>query len=459
MTPPIDYKKIAHEFPQVPEWTKVVKWSPEDGCYVGYIEGPLGPCCHGDDPATVREELAEIEREWRALLGMTSAALSTALNSSGDATKEMNPIFGFPPIHKAHLTPPDDIASRLQSLIGTPFKLTGKPRTDGSNVRKLVSRTFARFPLPKPCSQSSYSIIPPREKGLPRILLEYVDTYIVTTGNAYNLQVWNRNPASDSIQVEYNFGETLSSKDVRFVFLRVDPQTQTISSILVLTPDYIEDRFGRFGKPTIKHQIIIPPKVRGKVLARNPPGIFCSDTSALSQHVTEKYAIPTSPIGDKPILDQLFSLRLLREMLVEGLIGEPLDQMATKNRGQALERLVACLLGYDIGDAEILEGNFPDIPNQALEVKVQDSPTVDLGRFSPQFEECVPSCPSLTTLDVRYLIALTDAETSIVQGIILCPGEKLGEHFSYVSDTSFKCQRSIPMSFFDAYQGQALYNP
>ena len=50
MTPPIDYKKIAHEFPQVPEWTKVVKWSPEDGCYVGYIEGPLGPCCHGDDP-------------------------------------------------------------------------------------------------------------------------------------------------------------------------------------------------------------------------------------------------------------------------------------------------------------------------------------------------------------------------------------------------------------------------
>ena len=151
----------------------------------------------------------------------------------------MNPIFGFPPIHKTYLTPPDDIASRLQSLIGTPFKLTGKIRTDGSNMRKLVARTFAEFSLPKPCPQSSYSIIPPRAKGLPRILLEYVDTYIVTTGNAYNLQVWNRNPASDSIQVEYNSGETLSSKDVRFVFLRVDPQTQTISSILVLTPDYL----------------------------------------------------------------------------------------------------------------------------------------------------------------------------------------------------------------------------
>ena len=92
MTPPIDYEKIAHEFPQMPEWPKVVKWSPEDGCYVGYIEGPLGPCCHGDDPAAVREELAEIECEWRALLGMpeaprASTALSTFLDSSGSATK------------------------------------------------------------------------------------------------------------------------------------------------------------------------------------------------------------------------------------------------------------------------------------------------------------------------------------------------------------------------------------
>ena len=58
----------------MPEWTKLVKWSPEDGCYIGYIEGPLGPCCHGDDPEVVREELAEIEREWRALLGMPRGA-------------------------------------------------------------------------------------------------------------------------------------------------------------------------------------------------------------------------------------------------------------------------------------------------------------------------------------------------------------------------------------------------
>ncbi len=84
----------------------------------------------------------------------------------------MNPIFRFPPIHKTHLTPSDDIASRLQGLIGTPFKLTNKTRTDGSNMRKLVAQTFAKFLLPKPCPRSSYYIVPPKAKGLPRILLE-----------------------------------------------------------------------------------------------------------------------------------------------------------------------------------------------------------------------------------------------------------------------------------------------
>ena len=85
MADPIEYKKIAHEFSQVPEWTKVVKWSPEDRCYVGYLEGPLGPCCHGDDPEAVREELAEIEREWRALLGMPEVPrASTTLSTSSE---------------------------------------------------------------------------------------------------------------------------------------------------------------------------------------------------------------------------------------------------------------------------------------------------------------------------------------------------------------------------------------
>lgn len=94
-----------------------------------------------------------------------------------------------------------------------------------------------------------------------------------------------------------------------------------------------------------------------------------------------------------------------------------------------------------------------------MEVKVQDSPTVDLGRFSPEKEETVIEGKDLTTYDVRYLIALTNSNISIIEGIILTPGEKLGELFSYVSAQSYKCQRSIPMSFFDKHYGKAVFNP
>lgn len=58
---------------------------------------------------------------------------------------------------------------------------------------------------------------------------------------------------------------------------------------------------------------------------------------------------------------------------------------------------------------------------------------------------------------MRYLIALMDKETSEVKGFVLMPGKKLGEHFTYVADQNYKCQRSIPMSFFDQFEGTATF--
>jgi len=82
-------------------------------------------------------------------------------------------------------------------------------------------------------------------------------------------------------------------------------------------------------------------------------------------------------------------------------------------------------LGYQLGDSDLLYGAFPDIRNQLLEVKVQDSPTVDLGRFSPETEEIVIQDSDLTSFDVRYLIALTNPETEIIEGIICYSRRKI----------------------------------
>ena len=45
-------------------YAKVVAWSDEDQCYIGYVPGlSIGGCCHGDDELAVFVELCEIAEE------------------------------------------------------------------------------------------------------------------------------------------------------------------------------------------------------------------------------------------------------------------------------------------------------------------------------------------------------------------------------------------------------------
>ena len=182
------------------------------------------------------------------------------------------------------------------------------------------------------------------------------------------------------------------------------------------------------------------------------------DDISLSDDVIDNNCeeIPENPsIKDEP--EKVLPLSYIDKRITDSLIGERLDiSLSTKQRGQQLERLVAYMLGYK-KQQELLEGGYPDIRNQMLEVKVQDSPTIDLGRYSPQFEESINE--NFTTRTVRYLIALTDAMNGSVDGLVLVPGEELGRNFTYISEKSFKCQRSIPMDFFERYKGKAVYNP
>ena len=370
----------------------------------------------------------------------------------------MNKKWKIPPANKAALSTPLQLATKLKTLIGRSFPLTRKSRTDGSNLRKLVAATLENHQLPEPASAHDFEIVPPGRKGVPKILREFIDTYIVTTGDVYNLQVWNRIPTSDSVQVRYFDGGHLSAKDVRFVLVPVDPVSETISSIVILTSEYIEARFGRFGKLTTKQQLIVGDRQRNDILSRRPPVFVGLDTSTLDPLVTDNHVSPFDSIHDLPRSGRLFSLRLIAERISRQLLGITIPPGATKNRGQMLERLVARALGYDI-ESGFLSGGYPDIANQLLEVKIQDSPTVDLGRYSPQFEEPVPEMQDITTRDVRYLLALTNPFTHTIDGLIFLAGGDLGKHFTYVADKSEKCQRSIPMDFFKRLKGKSVFNP
>lgn len=371
----------------------------------------------------------------------------------------MNEAFKLPPKSVMLLTKPEELAEKLSVLIGKEFQITGKTRTDGSNIRKLIASTLEKSELPEAAAKENYEIVPPKGKGVPKITREFIDTYIVTSGASYNLQVWNRLPSSNTLLIKYDSGESLKCTDVRFVFVRIDLTKSIIASVIVLTSEYIENHFGKFGKPTIKQQLLISSKVR-KAIYESPDKILSfPDSKKLSYNIIHEYTPPKSGMVEEPDLKELYSIALLKKMVAEKLIGRKLDAAATKNRGQALERMVLELLGYTLKEKDLLYGAFPDIRNQLLEVKVQDSPTVDLGRFSPEREEFVIEEKNLTTFDVRYLIALTNPKTEIIEGIILTPGEKLGEIFSYVSSESYKCQRNIPMSFFESHYGVSVFNP
>lgn len=371
----------------------------------------------------------------------------------------MNKAFKVPPKTPSFLTKGFQLSQILVGLVGREFLLTGKTRTDGANVRKLVASEFLSSILVEGAIDEEYEIVPPKRKGVPRLLREMLDTYVVTSGKSYNLQVWNRIPNCKTVIVKYDNGDTLKCDDIRYVFVKIDLFKKVISSVVILTADYIEYHFGPFGKPTIKHQLLISKKVRDQIYSCDTKILSFPDSKKMSYLITDTYEEPDDSMACEPCVNKLYSIRLLTELVAKKLVGQKLANSATKNRGQALELMTLQLLGYKMTDGENLVGGFPDIPNQLLEVKVQDTQTVDLGRFTPEKAEVVVAQNNLTTFDVRYLIALTNSKTDVIEGVILAPGERLGDLFTYVSDVSYKCQRSIPMSFFELYDGMCVYNP
>ena len=110
--------------------------------------------------------------------------------------------------------------------------------------------------MPALAEPGQYEIAPPKGKGVHKITREFIDTYIVTSGTSYNLQVWNRVPAADTLLIKYESGESLKCTDVRFVFVRIDSGKNIIASVIILTPEYIEQKCGKFGKATIKNQLL-----------------------------------------------------------------------------------------------------------------------------------------------------------------------------------------------------------
>ena len=162
-----------------------------------------------------------------------------------------------------------------------------------------------------------------------------------------------------------------------------------------------------------------------------------------------------SPVNH-PQAGQLMPIREIFDRL-QPLLGKRFADIGydqERNRGASLHRLICQHLGYaDYRD----DGQFPDIRHQLLEVKLQTSPTIDLGLVCPDSDEKldVPKIEGhqIRHCDVRYVLlyALTDGKNVTLTHLFLVTGEKFFTRFPQFQGKVLnkKLQIPLPADFFD----------
>lgn len=119
-----------------------------------------------------------------------------------------------------------------------------------------------------------------------------------------------------------------------------------------------------------------------------------------------------------------------------------------RNRGAALHSLVCQALGYSRYEDT---GQFPDIRHQLLEIKLQTSPTIDLGLIEPSSEELLDVQKLGDTqprhCDTRYAMfyAVTDGKTVTLSHLFVTTGEKFFTRFRKFGGKGVNGKKQIPL--------------
>ncbi|MBC8229905.1 restriction endonuclease [bacterium] len=314
-------------------------------------------------------------------------------------------------------------ASALEVLLNQGLK--------GMSVHGLPIRTRSKVVKQAICRVLGYPTPRTFKKTHPRFPGQRFDTYIQKSNN---LQIWNEEIALTR----------------RYVIIRVSPD-DIIERVKVITGESLA-ALDTTGTITKKYQAYIVPKQESTEL------VATEDTSNLKPIVRGSGCpIPfeQSPV-DNSAAETLLPITVIFDRL-KSLVGctfadSGYDQ--ERNRGAELHRLVCSRLGYkEYRDA----GTFPDVRNQLLEVKLQTSPTIDLGLVCPDSQEPldIPKINSnqIRFCDVRYAVfyAQTDGEQVELTHFYLTTGEAFFSWFPQFQGrvVNKKLQIVLPGDFFN----------
>ena len=302
----------------------------------------------------------------------------------------------------------------------------------GKNYGNMALRTRSKAVNQDICRALGYPIPKSFIKTKPRFPGQNFDKYVQ---KANNLQVWN-----DELDPTR-----------RYVIIR-QANDGTVSRVRVITGADL-GLLDTTGTLTQKYQARLDPKVGIKLEL-----ISSTDTAALLPLFSKgrvREQRPSNPT-DHPTAGGLLPIKDVFDML-KNLIGQQFRDAGydqERNRGADLHRIVCQSLGYD-NYAD--NGRFPDIRNQLLEVKLQTSPTIDLGLVLPSSELTLDGTiidgVSIRHCDVRYALfhATTDGKLVTIDHLYLTTGKDFFKRFPQFEGRKLnkKLQIPLPSSLFN----------
>jgi len=300
----------------------------------------------------------------------------------------------------------------------------------GMSLRGLPIRTRSKVVKQAICRALGYPVPGSFKKTRPRFPEQLFDVYIQKSNN---LQIWNE-------QI---------SPTRRYVLIRVSLD-DVITRVRVVTGDTLA-LLDKTGTLTQKYQARL---ITGKETTEI---IVLEDTDNLKPLLRvygHLVRFDNSPI-DGPTAETLLPIQVVFERLVPlvGHIFADAGHDQERNRGAELHRFVCQRLGYD--DYQDT-GTFPDIRHQLLEVKLQTSPTIDLGLVLPDSREPLDikiGARQVRPCDVRYALfyAHTDGERVTLTHFYLTTGEMFFSRFPQFRGkvVNKKLQIPLPADFFD----------
>lgn len=268
---------------------------------------------------------------------------------------------------------------------------------------------------------------PPRsfKKCQPRFPNQDFDTY---AQKSTNLQIWNE-------EIDPNR---------KYAIIQLDSNDVVVTVKVIMGRDLV--LLDNTGTLTQKYQArITPPLSYAETFSDQDIIPVAGNAVSLNG---------TTPL-DNPQRNSLMPISMLASKL-SASIGMSFPYQGAdqeRNRGGSLHALVCRLLGYS---SYADDGQFPDIKHQLLEIKLQTSPTIDLGLYSP-----ADSAPTGISVDGRIVLhnevrhavfsASTVGDMAQITGVAIGYGRDFYNRFPQFQGNvvNRKLQIPLPADFFD----------